>query len=303
MSKAGGRFRKWTWSHRLCAAVFLALLLSGSLGGAAWFRGSIPSTTVLDLVPFADPLAALEVLLASGTMDPTLLVGALLLVLMGAVMGPVFCGWVCPLGLLLDLNQGIRKSIARAFGNARPRFSPSPGPRYALLGLVLGFALVANLPAFQLLSPINFMAWTIVFFPFDAAQSDPGFLNRFASMVQSMIRAGGFLLAFLGLLLILEYFAARIWCRCLCPLGALYGLIGRFAPFRVRVNPGAACPKGCDRCRIGCPMDIAVKKRYLAQDRLEIDAPECTRCGECIDACPREVLRLGFTRGTDQKDA
>jgi ferredoxin-type protein NapH len=296
MTSAGKRFNKWTWSHRLCAVAFLVLLSFGSLGGAAWFRGSTSSSTAFDLVPFSDPLAALEVLLASHTLEITLLIGALLLVLLGGVMGPVFCGWVCPLGLLLDLNQGVRKLIARAFGNAWPHISLLPAFRYGVLGLVLGFSLVAGAPAFQTLSPINFMAWTIVFYPHDAVGSDPGFWPRCGAMFQSMIGAGGMLLAVLGFLLVLEYFASRLWCRALCPLGGLYGLIGRFAPFRVRVNRSAACPEGCERCEIYCPMDIAVKKQYLSEGRADIDALECTRCGDCIDACPRDVLRFGFTR-------
>jgi ferredoxin len=36
-------------------------------------------------------------------------------------------------------------------------------------------------------------------------------------------------------------------------------------------------------------------EEYTLAGKLSIDHPDCTRCGSCIDACPRGVLKLGFT--------
>jgi ferredoxin-type protein NapH len=253
------RFRTW---HRLTALAFIVLLFLGAQEFFPWFKGSTTATRVFDTVPFADPLAAIEVALASGTLDETLFIGAGLLVAVGLLLGPVFCGWVCPLGLLLDLNQVIRKRVTRRPGGRLPRIV-----KYAVLGFALAFSLFASLPAFQIVSPINFLSWLLVFNPTES-----------------------FFLSALLVLLFVEYAVPRIWCRALCPLGAFYGLIGRFAWLRIHVDPDHRCPPKCRQCSIHCPMGIAVKEEYTS--RVSIDHPDCTRCGDCVEPCPKVMLRF-----------
>lgn len=253
------RFNTW---HRLTALAFLVLLFLGAQEFFPWFKGSTTATSVLDTVPFADPLAAIEVVFASGTLDETLLIGAGLLVVMGLLLGPVFCGWICPLGLLLDLNQAIRRRVIRKPGQRLPRIV-----KYAVLGFALAFSLTASLPAFQIVSPINFVSWLLVFNPTE-----------------------WLLLSILVILIVAEYAAPRVWCRALCPLGAFYGLIGRFAWLRIHVDKEHRCPPRCRQCTIHCPMGIAVKEEYT--NRASVDHPDCTRCGDCVDQCPKAMLRF-----------
>ncbi len=263
---------RWTVARRLVALVFLALLFLGRFDWFPWFKGAATATTAFGRLPFADPLAALEVLCASRSWQTDLFVGAALLLGFALFFGPVFCGWVCPLGLVLDLNESVRR---RLLGKKRLRKGKGPalrlprGVRYGVLGAVLGFAIVAGLPLFQTLSPINLLVRSIGF------AWDP------------------FLLV-LGGLLVIELVAPRLWCRSLCPLGAVYSLCGRVAPFRVRVHPETAGRLQCGQCTVHCPMGIEVMGDYTLAGRTVIDDPECTRCGACLDACPGYVLRLGF---------
>ena len=266
------RLSVFGWSHRLTALLFLLLLVAGGRFGLGWIQGSVTATTVLETVPLADPLAALEVTAASWELEPTLLLGALLLALAAVLIGPVFCGWVCPLGLLLDLNAALRRAVLRLVTRKpqrRPFARESSGLKYALLGFVLVFSLVAGFPLFQTISPINALVWAAVFVVSPAL----------------LLVAG---------LVVLEWFAPRFWCRSLCPQGALYSMLGRCGLLRVRINPATAGREPCRQCTINCPMGIRVMEEFSLKQKRSVDHPDCTRCGACVDVCNGGVLSLGF---------
>jgi len=268
---------RWVWARRTTAAVFLLLLVLGRYEWFPWLKGNTAATTVCRIVPFADPLAAIEVTLATRRAEIDLLVGAGVLLAFGVLAGPVFCGWVCPLGLLLDLNDALRRGWTQRLhrGSWLVRGLRVPAEiKYGFLGLALGFALVARLPAFQTLSPINIVAWAIVFSAWPA-------------------------LLVVGALVAVEHIASRVWCRSLCPLGALYSLVGRYGLLRVRVDPARAGKLRCERCTQSCPMGIRVTEDYVVAGKSAIDHPDCTRCGACVDACPSGALRLGMRATRD----
>lgn len=51
--------------------------------------------------------------------------------------------------------------------------------------------------------------------------------------------------------------------------------------------------RGCGLCTLHCPMAIQVLQDHVQVGKPVIDDPECTRCGSCVDPCPRGSLRLG----------
>jgi len=267
-------YRRWVTARRLTAGVFLLALILGTFSWFPWFRGSTSGTLFLDIVPFTDPLAAIEILLASKTLHVQMLIGAGITAGFAVLAGPVFCGWVCPLGLVLDLNQSLRNFALRLMGKRHRKKHPVPTTvppiiRYGLLGIVFGFAVLAQIPLFQILSPINLLIRGIIFV------TVPG-------------------LILVAVILVVEYFQPRLWCRALCPLGALYSLLGRFGLLRVRVNSTLAGKTPCRQCSIRCPMGIRVMEEYTVNYKPSISNSACTRCGDCIDVCPKGVLRLGW---------
>ncbi len=259
--------------RRSTALLFLALLILGSQDWISWFKGGTTGTRVFGVVPFSDPLATLEAFLAGGVTEPRLWIGASILVIAALFLGPVFCGWVCPLGLLLDLNesfsQKIRHRLRRKTGKGLPLLTPPDGLRLPILLFVLAFSLFAGFPLFQTFSPINLLGWGIVY----------------------GVWAGLF---FLLVLMAVEWLLPRLWCRSLCPLGGLYSLLGRFAPFRICVSKSNAGKALCGLCTTNCPMGIQVMESFTTQGFGSIEDPRCTRCGACIDVCPKSVLALGF---------
>ncbi|MBK8975896.1 MAG: 4Fe-4S binding protein [Planctomycetes bacterium] len=260
-------------ARRATALLFLGAIALGGRAEVAWFRGSTTSSEVAGLLRLTDPLAALEVSLASGAALPIgALVGVAILVAVAALLGPVFCGWLCPVGLLLDLQASVRGRVERRLLKRGRKLPEHRAPRelaFAVLGAALGFSWVAGLPAFQLVSPVNLVAWAVAF------------------------AVGPALVLVLGVLL-LDWIAPRLWCRSLCPLGLVYALLGHFAVLRVRIDRERAGVRPCGHCTVHCPMGLRVMEEYVSAGQQSVRTGTCTRCGACVDACPRGVLSLGF---------
>ncbi len=73
---------------------------------------------------------------------------------------------------------------------------------------------------------------------------------------------------------------SRFFCRVMCPLGAIYGLLNRYSFYRL--NFAADKCIGCSRCKKVCPLDLDPTK--------EFNSAECVRCGQCVAACPVGAL-------------
>ncbi|MBN1249893.1 MAG: 4Fe-4S binding protein, partial [Anaerolineae bacterium] len=87
-------------------------------------------------------------------------------------------------------------------------------------------------------------------------------------------------LLFFGLLVSLNWWAERAWCRYFCPLGGLLALISKFA--LVRRDVGETCAR-CALCGGNCPTDTIDPERGY-----ESDPAECIVCYDCIVDCTRE---------------
>lgn len=278
-------FPKWTWLRRSCALTFLALLALGAFTWFPWFKGSVNATQLFDVIPFVDPLVALEYTAATRQFDLSIMCGALILFGVCLLLGPVFCGWVCPLGLVLDMATGLRKRVVK---KTTAPFKALESLRFGLLGMTLALSLVLGLPIFQAISPINFMSWLAVFSPDHVSDAT----TEFWAIAQRVLAAGGGMLLFLGLIVVVELVLHPFWCRTLCPLGALYSLIGTKAFLKIKISPDPAACKPCNRCTNSCPMGISVMQEYTTPQKPAITHPNCTRCGACIDACPNAVLKF-----------
>lgn len=71
----------------------------------------------------------------------------------------------------------------------------------------------------------------------------------------------------------------RFFCKYLCPMGALYAIIGKLSPFKVVRNESTCV--NCGICNKNCPMNIDV------QHSLKISSAECINCQTCVLNCPK----------------
>jgi ferredoxin-type protein NapH len=88
----------------------------------------------------------------------------------------------------------------------------------------------------------------------------------------------------------------RGWCSHLCPMGALYSVIGKFSPIRVRGDKRAQCDQ-CNECYLICPEPQVLVPVLREADKgigPVIEAGACTNCGRCIDICAEDVFKFGF---------
>jgi len=68
----------------------------------------------------------------------------------------------------------------------------------------------------------------------------------------------------------------RAFCRYICPLGLMLGLLNRISIFRIKLDKSKC--HTCSACESSCPMGLNLPE--------EIDSTDCIKCGQCIDACP-----------------
>jgi len=189
---------------------------------------------------------------------PFMAIGTILVV--GAAVGAVICGWVCPFGFLQDLAARVRTPKLRL-----PYWAGYT--RYAVLvGLVL-------------------------LVPFFLGESHPLFICRVCpagalegavpNVVKSAIAgtaiawpsAAKFVI--LGAFLVGMFFVWRPWCTLFCPLGAIYGLSNHLSVFFLKFHPNRCTD--CLACRNMCHYGASPGKR--ANDPRCIRCLECTRCG------------------------
>jgi MauM/NapG family ferredoxin protein len=99
--------------------------------------------------------------------------------------------------------------------------------------------------------------------------------------VQPGFTVGGVLIAsFFLAVLALNYFAPRFWCRYLCPLGSMLGLLGKVSLVRREVAAGQC--NDCGACAKICPTGT------IRADQGSVSDPaECTMCLDCVALCPR----------------
>ncbi len=241
-----------------------------------------------------DPLLMLAHLLASRS----LLAGsalALLVLLLTLVFGRAWCGWICPLGATLDLFPLRRAQAKRVEPSGRWR-----SLKYILLFTILVAALFGNLTllfldpltlwfrtltvsiwpaADQVVTAVELFLYPVSFLAGPVSALD-GWLRPVLLPVSPAYYQDTLLFAaiFLGVIA-LNLAAPRFWCRYLCPLGGLLGLVSKLALFKRQVNEEC---KGCVLCAGVCPTaTIDPANGYRS------DPAECTVCMNCVETCPR----------------
>ena len=190
----------------------------------------LPGSFPLDLYQRFDLLGFLSSSLA-GQVVGVMLWSAGLMLLFAVIFGRAFCGWLCPLGVVVDGVDLIffRRRMGRKYaGRLRPRWK-----YYGLVGLAAAAALGAPVAYFAAPLSIALRTLTVVVDAGGRAAwkglwpwvGQPLWDHGMRWMPQSLTFQGlSFFAAFAVALVALGVLHRRYWCNSLCPLGALLGL-------------------------------------------------------------------------------
>lgn len=210
-------------------------------------------------------MLTLKHLLLTGVVDrvhPAGLAIFLGICLMSLVVARSFCSHLCPVGLLSEL-------VGRAGARTLGRNLSLPGwldlPLRGLKWLLLAFFVWAVWWSMDPEAVADFIA-------------SPYARVADAKMWLFFAHPSRLTVAVLGVLVVGSFFVRDLWCRYLCPYGALVGLLGRLAPLKVE-RRSALCTD-CRACTRVCPARLPV------HTLTRVVSVECTSCQDCVAACP-----------------
>ena len=222
----------------------------------------------------ADPTSAIMVTLAYKDLMLNLVIGMVTVAILWWFFGGrAFCSWACPYHLLAEWAEEIHVFLAnRGWVKDHPFHR---GLRVVLWVVFMVLTFLIGLTVYEYVNPIGIVSRALIYGPTVA-------------------------LVWVIFLLGFEiFFTRRAWCRYICPMGLTYGVIGTAAPVQIKYDLSKCVHEG--ECRAVClvPHVLEITKMGYAQDTTEYIAPDCTRCGLCIDACPQGALSYTF-RGLDK---
>jgi ferredoxin len=254
----------------LVLITYLALTLAALGWGADWMPGTIFSRL--------DPLVGLSSMIASRTFI-AFWAAAGITIALSVVFGRAWCGWVCPVGALIDLMPARRRK-----GDKRLSRGWQLG-KYVVLVAVLGAAVLGSLGP-MILDPITIITRPLQEIVRPMMGADAVSHNAGAGLGRLAVREVAFLsLLPLAFALALNAIDRRFWCRSFCPLGGLLALISLSPGIRRQVK-SEECTS-CGKCSEACPTN-AINR----EDGWTSNVTDCVVCMSCVDACPTHASRF-----------
>ncbi len=251
-----------------------------------------------------DPLTMLVNVISSRSwIASSSLAGLTILLTIG--LGRVWCGWICPLGSVIDIfNFKVSKKKVKSPPEAWRKV------KYSLLVAILVAAIFSNLtllifdPLTLIFRTFSASLWPALdvavtgvekaLFILPALQTPVAALDEwmrpfFLPQTPAIYRDGWLYGLVFFSILGLNFFSPRFWCRYLCPLGALLGLISKIALVRRQVKDDC---KSCGICSTHCPTAT-----IDADHNFSSDPGECIVCMDCVEDCPRQsnAFQASFT--------
>jgi polyferredoxin len=279
------------WRRLRQTTQVLALLLFLSL--FVYTNAQRPQRFWADLFSRLDPLVMLTATLAGRALVSGIALAGIT-ILVTLLFGRVWCGWLCPLGTLLEW-------LSPRLSRRRAPASAWRAGKYLLLFAVLVAALLGS-QTLLVLDPITVLNRTLATAIWPALRYTvvqleallyeiPSLWNVLdavhGAIVQPVFQAVQPVFGLVSLmalsfaaLVALNWWAERFWCRYVCPLGGLLGLLSKVALMRRQVSDGCA---QCARCTHQCPTDT-----IDPQDNYRSDPAECIICFDCLTDCTRD---------------
>ncbi len=258
--------KRGIWMRKLLQVFFFALITLNVVNhtlqknGGGWIF--LPGASLHAICPFGGVETAYELLANGALLQKTRDSSVILLLavfLLAVLFGPVFCGWICPLGSIQEWYGKIgRKWLGpKRYNHLIPerldrvlRYL-----RYGVLAWVVYATAVSAKLVFQEYDPFFalFHFWT-------GEASATALLILLSILLMSML-------------------VERPWCKYACPFGAFLGLTNLFRIFTIQRREETCRPGHA--CSTLCPMNICVSRKTVIRDHQCIACLECTSEGCC----------------------
>ena len=210
-----------------------------------------------------------------------------IMILIGALLGRLVCGLLCPFGFVQDLLYKI----------PTPKFKipeKIDRPLRALKYIIL-LVFVILLPKFL---TNQFGLGAPYFCKLICPAGTLGGALPLLATNEGLRATIGFLffwkLSILIVIVALSIFTYRPFCKYICPLGAFYSFFNKIGFYKMEFVSDKCV--NCGLCEKSCKMDINV--------RANPNSLECIRCGACTAACRHDALVMtyaGFGKKKEDK--
>lgn len=260
------------------------------------------------------PLGAVLSMVSAHSIIPQALICIVIAAVFVFVLGRAFCSWICPVSLWTKIKRFFKpvhkrqaeddEKLARVQDIAKFEIAAAKGhscescgackqhhakldSRHAVLGGSILASAVFGFPVFCLICPVGLSFATI-------------------SILVGLFGHGdlNWSLAFVPFMLIVELVVLRKWCSRFCPLAALINLVGRFSKTARPEIDNSKCIEAsrgvaCSRCAAVCKYDVNLRHPEYG----ELPLHDCSRCMECVDACPADAISIRLLSKPASKSA
>lgn len=226
-----------------------------------------------------DPLVAIATAITTHNLYRGL-IWSLILIIPTLLLGRFFCDWICPFGTLHHFvswlgNRSRSTKEKMRLNRYRKHYSIK---YYILIGMLVA-AIFGTLqigwldPIALILRSFTVSIWPSINLPTELIY------------VRQHLHQFGWFIGFLFLLFLsMNFIIPRFYCRVLCPLGALLGLLSRFSFWQI--------DRDTEKC-IDCGLCTSVCEGACEPDK-ELRKSECLLCMKCLDHCPQYALSFRF---------
>ena len=272
------KIKKWLPSKRKLMQLYFALLFNANLKGFVTgniYQGGTKQFCAPGINCYSCPGAIgacpLGSLQGSFSADHSTIyyVGGILL-LYSLMFGRMICGWLCPFGLVQELVYKVKT----------PKLKKSPVTRIlSYLKYVILVFFVFIVPIMYAFRDTPLPTFCKYICPAGTLEGGIGLLSNAVNESYFSMLGPLFTWKFLLMVSILvgSIFIFRLFCRFICPLGALYGLFNKISFFGIKVDSHKCTD--CGLCQAHCKVDI----RHAGDQ-------ECISCGECVSVCPTKAI-------------
>lgn len=176
-----------------------------------------------------------------------------LFLLLSLLFGRLYCSLICPIGFLQEIILFFRLKKSN-------KYLKNNYLKYIFTSILWGSFIGGSVFLLKYFEP------SIIF--------------------SSVFSLSFFAFVFILLILFGAFFFHRSFCRNICPIGIVLGLISRISLFKIYIEKEHCID--CKRCEQNCPVScVNVENSY-------IDNENCIKCLKCINECPVNAMKYSI---------